>query len=836
MSGIEEVPGSPDEIFTPRQLALFLAAHVRRRKQVAVAAEIESLISRDAAKGLQPLNRAWISRMENATVEVPKAQRLRSYLHGCRRPDLVDVLEKVRARLEREQAEAGFAAGSAAAYSTASFARGPGRVPVAFTSLPSDAGFTGRGGMLVELAAVLTPDPPDGAEPAAVCVIAGLAGIGKTALAVHAAHQAVAQGWFPGGVFFLDLHGYDEGGGVEPGRALAALLRELGVAPARIPQGRDEREALYRAELARWAAEERRVLIVADNAAETRQVLPLRPGAAAHRMLVTSRESLPVPGARRIEAGVLSPQESIGLVTRTLRIARPDDRRMADERAAADELAALCGHLPLALWIAAQQLAEKPEQRVRDQARILGSARDRLGELAIGDSPAVHAAFEATYRRLPADQAEVFRLAGLHPGPYISLDAMAALAGRAADETRRLLDALRRAHLLQPAAAYPGYQFHDLVRFYARERCEAELSPGERDAAIDRLSDYYREVVRAAHSHLDLRVRSEGRFADFGAALAWLEAERPNLIAVIELAVGTGRDRHALDTALSLRFFYDVSKHMDEWQETTLLALAAAERLGDATERCRALNVLCVICVGRHRFDEALDYADRALAAARALGDPTVQILVQINTANALAGKHRYREALEQYEAVLDELRGGVDDRLALAQCVNNVAYMYTELGQLEEAVGHYQESLAVFGELDDHLSIAVTTTNIGDLHRRQGRPAEALDHHERALPVFVELRDRLHEGRALHNLALARHDLGDYDKALEHFAEALGARDAAADRRGAGTTLAAMAETHRVLQQPEKALGCLRGALVTFVEVGDQAEAENVRSRIAAF
>ncbi|MGX7826092.1 NB-ARC domain-containing protein [Actinokineospora sp. 24-640] len=278
---------------------------------------------------------------------------------------------------------------------------------------------------------------PDGVP---IVTVAGPPGVGKSALAVRAA--TVAADSYPGGVLFVDLHGYDFARRIDANAALGALLRVLGVQGEHIPAGQGEREVLYRSELARRS---QRVLVVADNASDTGQVLPLRPGDTTHRLLVTSRHILPVPYARRIEVTVLPPDDSVAVLTDALRAAGD---AIIDDPAVAAELAALCGHLPLALRITAELLADQPES-AGELVGILRDTRSRLGELAYGDSAAVRAAFDASYQRLPADQARLFRLLSVHPGPHVSRAAASALVAEPVDVTRRLLDGLRRAHLIE---------------------------------------------------------------------------------------------------------------------------------------------------------------------------------------------------------------------------------------------------------------------------------------------------------------------------------------------------------------------------------------------------
>ena len=304
--------------------------------------------------------------------------------------------------------------------------------PSALDALPARAvGFTGREPELRELLDAFDPSAASGPctapEAVVVAAVSGLGGIGKTALAVEAGHEARGKGWFPGGVLFVDLHGYDEEP-VTAGQALEALLRALGTEPEHIPAGEDARAALYRSALAARGSERGPVLILADNASSPAQVRPLLPGGAGHRLLVTSRDRLPQLGARLLALGELTPVESYDLLDRALRIARPADSRVADDLEEAAHLAALCGHLPLALQIAAALLVVDPDKPVVELTAELAASRDLLGHLNDGERD-VRAAFDLSYRRLPPEQARVLRLLALAPGPDASDEVVAASEG-----------------------------------------------------------------------------------------------------------------------------------------------------------------------------------------------------------------------------------------------------------------------------------------------------------------------------------------------------------------------------------------------------------------------
>ncbi len=446
--------------------------------------------------------------------------------------------------------------------------------PVALAQLPAPvAGFTGREAELAQVTRLL--DPAAGAAAVVVSAVAGLAGVGKTALAVQAAHAARAAGRFPGGVLFLDLHGYDEQA-VQPAQALDALLRALGIPAEHIPSGTEERAGLYRSALAQITDP---VLVVADNASAEAQVQPLLPGPGPHRVLVTSRHTLAGLGARLLDVEVLAEQAAIALVEKVLRAARPDDDRIGRDRGTDRRLAAICGGLPLALRITAALLAADPALTVPELADPLANEVGRLEALRYDDgggtsAPSVAAAFDLSYRHLderdePA--ARLFRLLPVNPGRDVSTAAAAALTGQPGDKTRMVLARLVRAHLVEPAGAGTGrWRMHDLLALYARQLSGAE----EREQARDRLLDYYLTRARAANAHMRVRAAMPlpAGFTGRAEALAWLDGERPSLIAAVPMAAATGRDQMALRLPLNLGEYLYWRRRFDDW--LTILAIS----------------------------------------------------------------------------------------------------------------------------------------------------------------------------------------------------------------------------------------------------------------------
>ena len=700
-------------------------------------------------------------------------------------------------------------------------------VPVALAGLPRENGFTGRQAELDELVAGLTP------EQGGVSVVAGLAGVGKTALAVRAANQMLAAGWFPGGVLFIDLQGYDPAGGADPGAAVAALLGALGVAGERIPSTQGEREVLYRSELADLAGKGRRVLLLADNASTLHQVLALLPGHPAHRVIVTSRHTLPVPGARRFELDVMSESDAIGAMATALDAANEDDRRIHDEPAAAAALAKLCGHLPLALWLTAQLLADKRWQPIRDLVRQFAATRDRLGELKYGESLGVRVAFDTSYRRLPAVQARLFLLAALHPGPFVSVEAVAAMAGLSEVDVRHELDDVRRAHLMQFAAVNDAYRCHDLVRLYATQHCETELTQQERDEATDRLLDHFRDVAQAASTHLDPRASDRSPvFRGRDEALSWLENERPNLVAVIAMAAAAGRDAQARDIAFAALLFFELRKYSDELIATITCALAASRRLGDRHGEATALNSLGVAYQDLRRFDESRNCHQQASVIFEELGDRHGEGMALTNLGNVSHLRARWDEAVDCYLRALPARRAD-GDQYGEAQTLNNLGFTYALMGRPVDAADCYQRALVVFRELGDRRGEGTTLTNLGATYGAARRWNEALDCHQRARAILRETGDRLREGRARHNIAVTYQESGRWQEALACHRQTLIFRREIRDLHGVGVTLEQLAVTYRCLHRVEDATDCDRRALAAYQQAGATDDAARLRARI---
>jgi hypothetical protein len=467
-------------------------------------------------------------------------------------------------------------------------------VPVALAQLPPLAsGFTGRGREIAEVVGLLSA--AGGAGAVVVSALGGLAGVGKTALAVQAAHAARAAGLFPGGVLFVDLHGYDVAP-VRAGQALDALLRALGVPGEHVPETVEERAGLYRSKLASIPLP---VLVIADNASSEAQVRPLLPGPGPHLVLATSRHTLGGLGARLLDVTVLDNDAGAALLDAVLRAARPGDERVTGDPGAAARLVGVCGGLPLALRITAALLAADLSVTVGDVAGDLADEAGRLAALVYDDgggtsAPSVAAAFDLSYRQLDPAVARLFRLLPVNPGPDVSAAAVAALAGAGEREARRLLGQLARAHLVESAGVAGRWRMHDLVRVYAGQLSDAGAGAGAdgREAARDRLLDFYVTTADAADGHLRALAGAPvpAGFSGRDAALAWLDAERPGLIAAVTMGAGAGRDQAAMELPLSLAEYLVWRRRFDDQLGILAVSRDTAARLGDRPRQAAALT------------------------------------------------------------------------------------------------------------------------------------------------------------------------------------------------------------------------------------------------------
>jgi DNA-binding SARP family transcriptional activator/tetratricopeptide (TPR) repeat protein len=655
----------------------------------------------------------------------------------------------------------------------------PARAPDAPAQLPPDLPtFTGRRDELASALALVPRDGPP-ASTVVICAIDGMAGIGKTTLAVHWAHLIADR--FPDGQLYVNLRGFDPGGTVlEPAEAVIRFLEALGVPPGRIPAGLDAQAALYRSTLAG-----RRVLVLLDNARDVEHVRPLLPGSPGCLVIVTSRNRLASlvarDGAQPLPLGLPSLAEARAAIARRL-----GADRVAAEPAAVDEIIAACGRLPLAIAIVAARAVVNPGFSL---AELAAELRDTAGSLdAFADvdpSTDARAAFSWSYRALSESAARLFRLLALHPGPEVSAPVAASVAGVADRQARPLLAELTSAHLLVERT--PGrYASHDLIRAYAAELVDADPEP-ERQMATQRGFDRYVYASAAANRLIDptraqitlleplAGVTPTGP-TDYAGALTWFAAEYANLLAAIRAAARDGYETHAWQLTWALQHFLDRRGHWHEWLAIQRVALDAARRLPDRTGEAHTARGMGVVCSRLRRDDEAREHLHRALELFAELGDPIGQAHVHL-----LLGSVEMRRpaaapedaALRHAEQAL-ELYTDAGDRLGQARTLNNLGYYHGQMNNHAASLGYAQRALALHQALGDPHGEANAWDTVGWAHFRLGEPERAIACYERSVAMFEELSDLYYATIAMDHLGDVYQQIGDRPAAERHWRRAL--------------------------------------------------------------
>jgi DNA-binding SARP family transcriptional activator len=654
-------------------------------------------------------------------------------------------------------------------------AGGPAAAP---RQLPAAvAGFAGRAGELAALTGMLDQASSGGPGTVVISAIAGMAGVGKTALALHWAHQAADR--FGDGQLYVNLRGFDPSDGpATAGEAIRGFLDALGVPPERVPPTVPAQAGLYRSLLAG-----KRVLIVLDNARDEQQVRPLLPASPDSLVLVTSRSQLgglgAADGARLISLDVLSQAEAVDMLA-----ARLGAARVAAEPRALGEIASLCGCLPLALAVAAARAAARPAFPLAALAGELADSADRLDALNAGDPGSnVRAVFSWSAGQLSAGAARMFGLLGLHPGPDITVPAAASLAATAQSEARQLLGELARGHLITEHA--PGrYAFHDLLRVYAGEHARTHESQAERDAATGRLLDHYLHTAAAAACLLDpakelvvlapLRPgAAAGQSASHSEALAWFEAERQVLLAAVALAAASGLDTHAWQLPWTMGMFLQTRGHWQDWAATQRTALAAATRRGDAAAQAKSGRLLAIAYAHLGDHDQALGYYADSLTLYQRLGDRLGEAKIQQNLGALAERQHRYADALGHAEQTL-RLYQAIGDTALEAEALNNVGWCHALLGDFEQARAFCQQAVTLCVETDHRWVEGAAWDSLGYAEHHLGHLAEAAACYQRALTVARERGDRFYEADTLTRLGDTRGAAGALEQARETWRQAL--------------------------------------------------------------
>ncbi|MGW0872155.1 AfsR/SARP family transcriptional regulator [Streptomyces sp. NPDC002740] len=650
---------------------------------------------------------------------------------------------------------------------TAAVAMPPAQLPAAPTA------FVGREAELARVSRLVAR------SEGAIIVVTGMAGVGKTTFAVRWAREIADD--FPDGQIYLNLRGFDHASApLAPGQAIGTALDALGANSAEIPQDMDARAAFYRT----WLSG-RRVLLLLDNARDAAQVRPLLPGSPGCQVIVTSRDQMAglvaVEGAPLIPLGALSDAEGHSFLARRL-----GSHRTAAEPEATAETVALCRRLPLALAVIAGRAATRPSLTLSAIVAELRESAGGLDAFDSGDAAAdVRAVFSYSYRALGADAARLFRLLSLHPGPDAALGALASLVGLPLPRTRRLLDELLRAHLVDELS--PGrYTSHDLLAAYASELLHEEDTEEERTTARRRLLDHYlhsgvkaRLYLSSVPTPANVRIppaAPDVHIAEFDGdrttaptARAWFDAEHSVLLACVELTAALRLDTYAWPLAWALGPYLERGFKWNEVKAAFHQAREAAHRLGDLFAEGYAHGALAQASVTSGSLEDASAHMTRALELFTEFGDPGALGKAHSQASWVVERTGDMQGALDHARQALELNRSTGAETITTGRILNTVGWYHAHLGQYEQALAHCQEALPLLEKGGDVMGFADTLLSIGYTHR-------LMDAYEPAASLYEEALPHLRATGATFNCATALDELGDIYQHLgrrEHAAKA---------------------------------------------------------------
>jgi DNA-binding SARP family transcriptional activator len=648
--------------------------------------------------------------------------------------------------------------------------------------LPADvADFTGREDQVRHLCDLLAGSGAE-ADPGAVriALVAGSGGLGKTSLAVHAAHR-VSRG-FPDGQLYVDLLGATPQP-LPPGDVLARFLRDLGVDGRDIAVDEDERAARYRTVLAG-----RRMLVVLDNARDAAQVRPLLPGTASCAVLVTTRSRMAdLASTRLVDLNVLDDEEALALFTKVV-----GGERAAAEPEATAELLVACAGLPLAIRICAARLATRSGWTIQAMAGRLRDQHRRLDEMRAGDL-AVRASFQVSFASLPAGAqpdgiapADAFRLLGLWQGPSISAAAAAALFGTPEYQAEDVLETLVDVHLLESTSA-DRYKFHDLLRVYSSERAVADLSAQVRDAAVGRLLRWYMRTSDAAGTAVQPRryniplgpVGDDPpplSFTGVNDALSWYDSERVNLVAATRQAASVGLHEVAWRLPPPLFQIFDARGNWADLITTHRMALDSARHVGNRQGEAWVLNNLG-LALGITGDSEGIGCIEQALAISREVGDRRGESRAANNLADAYTRLGRSQEAIDLMRRGL-ELSRATGHRYGEGIALVNIGDALLDIDRAEEALDYLQQARRTFAEIEAVDGAGYVLVSLGRCYLLLGRDTDAQDHLGQGLTSHQISGNRQQQAVALRLLGRAQARNGLAAEARESWTRAAGIFD----------------------------------------------------------
>jgi predicted negative regulator of RcsB-dependent stress response len=617
-----------------------------------------------------------------------------------------------------------------------------------------------------------------------VAVISGAGGVGKTTIALRWLHEA--RDSFADGQLYVDLGAFAATGPIEPEEVLEWFLLALGVSPGNVPFGLAQRQALYRSMTAGRA-----VAVLLDNAFSAAQVRPLLPASGDSAVVVTSRwrlAGLSLDGARFLEVDPLSVDDSVELLNNIV-----GQGRLVGEGEQAEELARLCGGMPIALSVVGARLSAHPRRSV---SREIGNLRgdDRLATLTLDES-SVEAIFDVSYTDLPIPEQRAYRMCSLHPGSVFGVDVAVAAVGRPADDVEESLDVLVDRNLIKEISDQ-RFRYHDLLLLHARRQAEWADSEPDRHAAVQRVVEWYLNrtveadlVLRPTRRRVGPRFREE-REAGFDThreALEWLTDERHNIVLAVRSADEHGWDGLTWEFCEALWGFFLHARNYGDWLEMHALGIPAAHRAGDVVAEACLRAQLCFALTGLRRYDEAIQEGQTALRLIEGMDDEFTRAMVLGELAGAVQGNGDLQGALAYLKQV-KEIREVIGTERAAALAQRRIGEVLADLERYDEAVEALRSAAEVMSGLDRALR-ARTLTSLASVYLRAGRESDALPPLTEALAVARELGSPRYEAEVLLVLGDVVWRRGDVDEAREHWTAARETYSASGDPKAAELT-----------------------------------------------
>jgi tetratricopeptide (TPR) repeat protein len=735
--------------------------------------------------------------------------------------------------------------------------------------LPTDiSDFTGRDDVVQEIQRLISPKLASRSMSLVITAVSGKGGVGKTTLAVHAAH--ILKEDFPDGQLYVNLRGM-EAQALSPSDVLGSFLRDLGVDPSLVPDSMEERARLYRSRLA-----DRAVLILLDNAASERQILPLLPATPNSAAIITSRARLlTIPGSHLMDLDVMSLDSAIELLAKV-----SGWERIRQDEESAQRIVEACGNLPLAVRIVASRLASRPHWPLKKMADRLQNERRRLDELRVGDVE-VRASFELGYRGRPEDERRAFRTLGILDLPEFDSWTLAALLDCDVASAEITAEQLVDSHLLEVSYEHPAfgtrYRFHDLLRVFARERLGAEESDTFIEEAIWRLGESYYALGARAQLALE-----PGRpcYADdrsivylppgithladrfLNDAYAWLQLERTNMALVVQQAAQTSRAEVATALATTIPTFCIMRGSWNDWEKSYQIGLSVAERLQSPRGIGFILQSLGNIYRTTGRFQLGVAAIDRSYRVFKSINDARGEAYLLIDVGIDQFDAARWDESLESFRrsreifeylgderwaahaqretGVYHQIRGQYDQAIAdLAEALDVfrqykdrrwAAYTLSDLGNtyrlahsFKQAISNLHTSIGELEAIGDIRFAAIARLRLGSCYRRSGLLKEAVESLESSREVFEELSDATWTARANLALGLTRMDQSRWAEAKDQLEDSLKMYNRTDDEEGRDLALTALSQALEKLGQDSQAR-VIRGKIVNVAGMEDLA------------